>query len=97
MEIPLLTPTELDGRQVMVAARVHQEADAAATLRDANRRGAVMCACCGKDGKRKNLYVSESEANIVANERRMATGITMHVYRCPYGDGWHITSNQRQW
>ena len=77
-----MTPTELDGRQVMVAARVHLEADAAATLRDANRRGAVMCACCGKDGKRKNLYVSESEANIVANERRMATGITMHVYRC---------------
>ena len=34
-----MTPTELDGRQVMVAARAHLEADAAATLRDANRRG----------------------------------------------------------
>ena len=34
---------------------------------------------------------------IVANERKIATGITMHVYRCPEGDGWHITSNQIQW
>lgn len=56
-----------------------------------------VCSCCGKDGKKKNLYLTESEACIVAEERRMATGITMHVYRCPYGDGWHITSNQRQW
>ncbi len=56
-----------------------------------------MCFCCGKDGKKKNLYLTESEASIVAEERRIATGITMHVYRCPYGDGWHITSNQRQW
>lgn len=56
-----------------------------------------MCSCHGKDGKKKNLYTSESEANIVANERRRATGITMHVYRCPKGSGWHITSNQRQW
>lgn len=56
-----------------------------------------MCSCCGKDGKKKNLYLSEFDANAVANERRFATGITMHVYRCPEGDGWHITSNQRQW
>lgn len=56
-----------------------------------------MCMCCGKDGKRKNLYCSESEAIIVANERRIVKGITMNVYRCPEGGGWHITSNQRQW
>ena len=56
-----------------------------------------MCSCCGKDGKKKNLYLTEYDANIVAEERRIATGITMHVYRCPYGGGWHITSNQRPW
>lgn len=56
-----------------------------------------VCSCCGKDGKKKNLYLSEYDANAVANERRLATGITMHVYRCPEGHGWHITSNQRQW
>ncbi|PBC73348.1 hypothetical protein [Fibrobacter intestinalis] len=56
-----------------------------------------MCSCCGKDGKKKNLYFTKTEANIVANERKIATGITMHVYRCPEGDGWHITSNQIQW
>lgn len=56
-----------------------------------------MCSCCGKDGKRKNLYPTEPEAMVVAGERRFATGITMHVYRCPEGGGWHITSNQRQW
>ncbi len=56
-----------------------------------------MCSCCGKDGKRKNLYLTESEAVVVAEERSFATGITMHVYHCPKDDGWHITSNQRQW
>lgn len=60
-------------------------------------RKKIMCSCCGKDGKRKNLYPTESEAMVVAGERRFATGITMHVYRCPEGGGWHITSNQRQW
>ena len=56
-----------------------------------------MCTCCGKDGKKKNLYYSEAEATTIANERRLVTGITMRVYRCPNGSGWHITSNQRQW
>jgi hypothetical protein len=72
---------------------------AASRFRKLERGGGVskMCFCCGKDGKKKNLYLTESEASIVAEERRIATGITMHVYRCPYGDGWHITSNQRQW
>ena len=61
------------------------------------REVSKMCSCCGKDGKRKNLYLTEYEAGVVANERRFVTGITMHVYRCPEGGGWHITSNQRQW
>ena len=56
-----------------------------------------MCSCCGKDGTKKNLYPTEYDANEVASERTFATGLTMHVYRCPEGDGWHITSNQRQW
>ena len=50
-----------------------------------------MCTCCGKDGKRKNLYLTEYDANAVASERRFVTGITMHVYRCPEGGGWHIS------
>lgn len=56
-----------------------------------------MCSCCGKDGKKKNAYGSWSEAVAVAQERTRATGIEMHVYSCPEGGGWHITSNQVQW
>lgn len=56
-----------------------------------------MCSCCGKDGKKKKLYPRESDALEMAEWRTRETGILMHIYRCPEEDGWHLTSNQRQW
>ena len=53
-----------------------------------------MCTCCGKDGKRKMLYPTEGEALIVAEHRSKQSGIPLHVYPCPNGCGFHITSNQ---
>ena len=53
-----------------------------------------MCTCCGKDGKRKMLYSTEGEALIVAEHRSKETGIPLHVYPCPNGCGFHLTSNQ---
>lgn len=56
-----------------------------------------MCNCKGKNGKKKNLYSTEGEALIVAENRSLITGIHMNVYACPEGCGFHITSNQKQW
>ena len=52
------------------------------------------CPCRGKDGKKKNLYSTEGEALVVAEYRSKATGKLLYVYPCPYGGGYHITSNQ---
>lgn len=64
-----MTPTELDGRQVMVAARAHLEADAAATLRDANRRGGQSCALAAeKTGKRKTcMFLNQRQTSSLMN------------------------------
>lgn len=53
-----------------------------------------VCACCGKDGKRKMLYSTEGEALIVAEHRSKEIEIPLRVYPCPNGCGFHITSNQ---
>lgn len=53
-----------------------------------------VCTCCGKDGKRKMLYSTEGEALIVAELRSKEIGIPLHVYPCPNGCGYHLTSNQ---
>ena len=52
------------------------------------------CTCCGKDGKRKMLYSTEGEAQIVAEYRSKEIGIPLRVYPCPNGCGFHLTSNQ---
>ena len=52
------------------------------------------CTCCGKDGKRKMLYSTEGEAQIVAEYRSKEIGIPLRVYPCPNGGGFHLTSNQ---
>ena len=51
------------------------------------------CPCCGKDGRKKKLYSTESEALIVAEQRSKISGYPLRVYPCPYGGGFHITSN----
>lgn len=86
--------------RTVLAGRPQPEAlpaeDAEAILQNV-RKEIAMCNCSGKDGKRKKLYFSEYEATEMAELRSRETGITMHVYKCPEGEGWHITSNQRQW
>ena len=52
------------------------------------------CSCCGKDGRKKMLYSTEGEALIVAECRSKEIGIPLHVYPCPNGCGFHLTSNQ---
>ena len=52
------------------------------------------CTCCGKDGRKKMLYSTEGEAQIVAESRSKEIGIPLRVYPCPNGCGFHLTSNQ---
>ncbi|MBQ3716668.1 MAG: hypothetical protein IJM92_15345 [Fibrobacter sp.] len=52
------------------------------------------CSCCGKDGKKKMMYSTEGEALIVAEHRSKEIGVPLHVYPCPNGCGFHLTSNQ---
>lgn len=52
------------------------------------------CSCCGKDGRKKMLYSTEGEAQIVAEYRSKEIGIPLRVYPCPNGCGFHLTSNQ---
>ena len=40
----------------------------------------------------KNRYSSRSEALIVIEECAEHGTIGLHAYRCPYCDGWHLTS-----
>lgn len=54
-------------------------------------RQKIMCACTGRNGQKKNLYYSEAAAREVATERTHATGIRMYTYKCPFGQGWHIS------
>ena len=51
------------------------------------------CPCCGKDGRKKKLYSTEAEALIVAEQCSKERGYPLRVYPCPYGGGFHITSN----
>ena len=51
------------------------------------------CPCCGKDGRKKMLYSTEAEALIVAEQCSKERGYPLRVYPCPYGGGFHITSN----
>lgn len=51
------------------------------------------CSCCGKDGVKKRLYSSEGEALYVAELRSKIIEKPLRVYPCPYGKGFHITSN----
>lgn len=53
----------------------------------------AACSCCGKDGNKKKLYSTESEALIVAEHRSKEAGYPLRVYPCPQGCGYHITSN----
>jgi len=48
--------------------------------------------CCGSDGKAKDVYKSESDARQRAQYiERTRHGTRLYVYRCPFGNGFHLT------
>jgi hypothetical protein len=49
--------------------------------------------CTGSDGSKKDVYPSPEEAYQRAEYIKEIRGITLNIYRCEYGNGWHLTKN----
>ena len=47
--------------------------------------------CTGIDGKAKDSYQSRQDAQRRADILRKEQGVTVKVYECGYGSGWHLT------
>ena len=47
--------------------------------------------CTGSDGKPKESYRSADEAQRRAGILRQEQGVTLQVYACEHGNGWHLT------
>jgi hypothetical protein len=50
--------------------------------------------CRGKDGKEKDVYESFQAAFEAAKYIEKDRKIYLDVYRCPHGNGWHLTKNK---
>ncbi|MCL2763423.1 MAG: hypothetical protein FWD36_09515 [Treponema sp.] len=49
--------------------------------------------CRGKDGKGKDIYESFQKAYDTTKFVEESRNIYLNVYKCPYGNGWHLTKN----
>ena len=47
--------------------------------------------CRGADGRAKEAYASEQDAERRAAILRSERGISLRAYACQYGQGWHLT------
>ena len=52
----------------------------------------TKCSCRNTEGKPKDAYPLEDAAQKMA-EIRGKSGVRLFVYRCPDGNGWHLTSH----
>ncbi len=57
----------------------------------------IRCCCTGKNGKRKKLYPTYSEAMENLYYAKETRRVHLHVYKCPEGFGFHLTSNEFQY
>ena len=48
------------------------------------------CDCVGRNGKRKNLYQHLEEANIARRDSESKRNVSLEVYACDSGTGWHL-------
>lgn len=51
----------------------------------------VKCACLGASGEPKSLFASREHAQRRANILKRERGVSMSVYPCELGLGWHLT------
>lgn len=51
--------------------------------------------CRGADGTLKAAYTTENDARMRSKHVQKEQGVRLHVYQCEYGNGWHLTKQQR--
>jgi hypothetical protein len=52
----------------------------------------TTCAhCTGADGRPKEAYATEHDAERRAEILRAERSVFLRAYPCPYGEGWHLT------
>jgi len=51
----------------------------------------MLCTCQGGKGEFKVLYETEVLAQEQAEISKMKPGVSLKVYPCPYGSGWHLS------
>jgi hypothetical protein len=42
------------------------------------------------DGAAKTPYLTQTDALVVADERRQDSGVVLNVYRCGFCSAWHL-------
>jgi hypothetical protein len=42
------------------------------------------------DGGAKTPYMTQTDALVVADERRQESGVVLNVYRCDFCSAWHL-------
>jgi hypothetical protein len=52
--------------------------------------------CTGRNGEQKDSYRSREDASRRARILRQEQGVTLSVYACEYGSGWHLTGTSRR-
>ena len=50
------------------------------------------CSCTDANGNKKDAYPTEDAAQKMVRIRSQF-GVFLHTYRCPVGNGWHLTSH----
>lgn len=62
-------------------------------------RGAIdgACNCTANGGRAKRAYPSREVADATAEFRSQSEGLQLWPYRCPTGNGWHLTKNAPQY
>ena len=76
--------SQLGGLDVLFASEHRREERLSADKEAAFRR---------KSCESKNRYASKSEAQLAIASCAEYSTVKLSVYRCPYCDGWHLTSH----
>jgi len=54
--------------------------------------------CKGQDGLEKTVYKTQREAADMAHQIEKEKQLFLRVYKCPYGNGWHLAkADSGQW
>lgn len=68
--------------------------------RERKKRDKVVTSKYGMDAHsacgRKKRYETEMDAMARVNMSKLIAGVSLRAYKCPYCDGWHLTSKPKR-